>query len=536
LALIAGVPGLLPETAPEDFPSGSKGSALSNWVQIPSVSAAVPSDEKENGALLDEWPDLFADEKASLVDSKSRSRVASADLSSSDLKDKPSSPTAAEEPKKVSQEVPAKGSNSAPTPDVAPAQPAPQPVIAKEEAPAEPAKETTPVAETADSKSRRGVTIKAVDGKLVVFDQDGKPVLTKDPTKDPKVTLVGKDRTIEIPAETPALKEVEVEKTSPETTSEQSSVAPQVEVVATDPAPASELPATDFNEEEEETSAEFVELEGTPTFYEIQKGENLSIIAARFPGVTAAQLMEVNQISDPHSIQIGEKIWIPTTFEGVRHKVQPGETLSELVKLYEIDNLFEICDLNGLSRTQNKLEEGIILVLPGAKPRPVQNRESLHAITQDLSDLSGKVTWAWPVQEKKIPVSSPYGLRVDPFSGKKGSAGGGQDTRWRKTMHHGIDLAAPIGTPVYAARDGEVVEAKRRGNHGLSIKIRHEDGWYTVYSHNSKLLVEKGDKIRQGDKIALSGNTGRSTGPHIHFEIRRPDQKSVNPRALLGPR
>lgn len=115
-----------------------------------------------------------------------------------------------------------------------------------------------------------------------------------------------------------------------------------------------------------------------------------------------------------------------------------------------------------------------------------------------------------PVKGK---ISSPFGLRKDPFTGK-----------WRK--HDGIDIAAPYGTPVYAIQEGRVTFSGWKGGYGKCVIIDH---YYpdipkiprlqTKYGHNSKLVVRKGDYVKRGDLIAYVGSTGRSTGPHLHFEV-----------------
>ncbi len=273
-------------------------------------------------------------------------------------------------------------------------------------------------------------------------------------------------------------------------------------------------------------------------FHEVKKGENPSIIARKYAGLTAQKLMEANGITNPSSIQIGTKLWIPNTTQGITHVVQEGETISDLLKKYEVDNLFEVCDVNGLSRDTNEVAAGTLLVIPGAKIKPqAPVRKRPTAITIDPAAFKGRAGWAWPV-EGEVQVSSPYGLRIDPFSALKNksnaAAGGGKDGV-KRSFHHGIDLAMPIGTPVKAARDGEIVKiSQSRWGHGRMVQVLHEDGWSTVYSHNSKILVKVGDRVKQGDILALSGNTGRSTGPHLHFEVRRPDQRSVDPRRFLS--
>jgi len=112
-------------------------------------------------------------------------------------------------------------------------------------------------------------------------------------------------------------------------------------------------------------------------------------------------------------------------------------------------------------------------------------------------------------------VSSYYGNRVDPFNGKK-------------VFHHGLDFAGKAGSEVISVADGIVSWHGKRGGYGEMIEIDHGNGYQTRYAHNKKLVVELGDRIKKGQAIALMGSTGRSTGPHVHFEVLR-DGKTVNP-------
>lgn len=112
----------------------------------------------------------------------------------------------------------------------------------------------------------------------------------------------------------------------------------------------------------------------------------------------------------------------------------------------------------------------------------------------------------------------------------------GYGWRWGR-MHRGIDVAAPVGTPIVAAAPG-VVEFSgwNSGGYGNMVDIRHPDGNKTRYAHNSRNLVRVGQKVNQGDQIAAMGSTGYSTGPHVHFEIHVPSQGAVNPTAMLPAR
>ncbi|MBF2017223.1 MAG: peptidoglycan DD-metalloendopeptidase family protein [Rivularia sp. T60_A2020_040] len=118
----------------------------------------------------------------------------------------------------------------------------------------------------------------------------------------------------------------------------------------------------------------------------------------------------------------------------------------------------------------------------------------------------------------------------------KGVFTSGFGPRWGR-MHKGIDIAAPTGTPINAAADGVVESAGwNRGGYGNLVDIRHADGTLTRYAHNSKVLVSKGQQVEQGQRISLMGSTGFSTGPHLHFEIRKGGTQAVNPIAFLPPR
>ena len=124
---------------------------------------------------------------------------------------------------------------------------------------------------------------------------------------------------------------------------------------------------------------------------------------------------------------------------------------------------------------------------------------------------------------KQYRVSSNFNpRRLNPVTG-------------RVAPHKGVDFAVPIGTPVLAVGDGEVVQAKRSAGAGNYVAIRHGRQYMTRYMHMSKLLVKPGDKVKRGDRIGLSGSTGRSTGPHLHYEIWINNQ-AVNPLTAKLPR
>jgi murein DD-endopeptidase MepM/ murein hydrolase activator NlpD len=125
-----------------------------------------------------------------------------------------------------------------------------------------------------------------------------------------------------------------------------------------------------------------------------------------------------------------------------------------------------------------------------------------------------------PIAGVRVPVSSPFGTRHDPFNG-------------RLARHTGLDIPARHGTPILSSGGGRVVAAGRRGAYGLTVVVDHGDGLATLYGHASKLLVRVGDVVLPRQPIALVGSTGRSTGPHLHFEVIR-DGRRVEPRRYLA--
>ncbi len=123
----------------------------------------------------------------------------------------------------------------------------------------------------------------------------------------------------------------------------------------------------------------------------------------------------------------------------------------------------------------------------------------------------------WPL---KATISSPFGWRKDPFTGKD-------------RFHYGIDLAAEEGTQVKAVMSGRVLISDKRKGYGNRVVLDHGNGFTTVYAHNRDNLVKAGDWIKKGAPIARVGSSGRSTGPHLHFEVKR-HGKNLDPLKFLG--
>jgi murein DD-endopeptidase MepM/ murein hydrolase activator NlpD len=128
------------------------------------------------------------------------------------------------------------------------------------------------------------------------------------------------------------------------------------------------------------------------------------------------------------------------------------------------------------------------------------------------------------VQPKGMPVnqgwlSSGYGYRNNPFTGKR-------------QFHRGMDFAGPEGTPIFSAAGGMVTKVNKQKDYGLIVEIDHRNGYITRYAHTLAVLVNEGDIVKKGQPIAKMGNSGRSTGPHLHFEVIQ-DGKHINPSELL---
>lgn len=146
-------------------------------------------------------------------------------------------------------------------------------------------------------------------------------------------------------------------------------------------------------------------------------------------------------------------------------------------------------------------------------------RESLEELQGALNDQRSLFA-AKPVgKPAKGWITSGFGLRLSPFSGAR-------------KMHRGLDIAAPTGTPVLAPADGIVRRVGTASDYGKMVVIDHGYGYQTVFGHNSKIFVKVGQRVRRGDTIAAVGNTGRSTGPHLHYEVHL-NGVPVNPRKYL---
>jgi murein DD-endopeptidase MepM/ murein hydrolase activator NlpD len=206
--------------------------------------------------------------------------------------------------------------------------------------------------------------------------------------------------------------------------------------------------------------------------------------------------------------------------------VRFGDTLEDIAQRYNL-SVDQLMRLNPELR-QTPLVVGRRLRVPSTAATPrVPTLLSLRPTASggvswpDTPDYSPSETqpgpsrrWLWPARGV---FTSPYGWR------------------WGR-MHKGIDIANSVGTPILAAQSGRVTFAGwDDGGYGYLVEISHEDGSRSLYAHHSRLLVQVGEEVVQGQQIGLMGSTGRSTGPHLHFEIHAPGLGAINPMQLLRP-
>lgn len=209
----------------------------------------------------------------------------------------------------------------------------------------------------------------------------------------------------------------------------------------------------------------------------------------------------------------------------VHHIVAPGDTLFRIARAYGI-SVEELSAANGLKDAKD-LVVGQELIIPGSeRPTPV-TREPAPSSTRPSTASApptrpGAKPPARPVPETKGMLEWPLRGVLYARFGKKG-----------REPHDGIDLAVPVGTPVKAAQEGEVLYAGEQRGYGLIVIIQHTEHLITLYAHNQDLKVKTGQKVQRQQVIATVGESGKTSGPQLHFEVRV-DGKPVDPLDYLG--
>lgn len=237
--------------------------------------------------------------------------------------------------------------------------------------------------------------------------------------------------------------------------------------------------------------------------YTVKDGDTISGITYKFGLANISTLIAVNDIGNVRQLRAGQKLRIPSV-DGLIHAVAANETLDGLSVRYKVA-VEDILDANDLDSAT--LLKGQQLFIPGA-------RMDATSLQRAMGEL-----FIWPLGGN-YRITSRFGRRLDPFTGVPSS-------------HTGIDLAIVQGTPIKAAMSGKIAVVGYTNVYGNYVIIDHENGYQTLYAHLQKPApVKKGQRVAQGTRIGAVGNTGYSTGPHLHFTVYK-NGKLVDPETVL---
>ncbi len=242
---------------------------------------------------------------------------------------------------------------------------------------------------------------------------------------------------------------------------------------------------------------------GETSVYAVRKGDSISQIADMF-NVSVNTILAANDMKKGDKLVEGD-VLIILPISGLEHTVTKGQTLQSIAKLYKVD-LNIIALYNGLTQDA-KLAVGDKLMIPGAdmadegSDKPAPNLGSALVRDQNYYVLH--------------PIADIIGYFINP------APAGHKTQGLHGPGHRGIDIGAPKGAPIYASASGIVSIAHRgwSGGYGNMVIIEHTNGIKTLYAHMSKLATQTGDQVVRGEVIGYVGSTGRSTGPHLHFEV-----------------
>lgn len=236
-------------------------------------------------------------------------------------------------------------------------------------------------------------------------------------------------------------------------------------------------------------------------FHRIAKGDTLWDISRTYK-VDLQTIMSINSLDRKSVLTIGQTIEIPYSRSRV-HIIRSGETMWDIAARYDI-RVEDLKDFNA-DKNPRTLKIGDKLAIPEST-----FRTAMATAEPSRSISAGKNYFAWPLVGT---ITSNYG--------------------WRKSgFHHGIDIAGNIGDPVKASASGKVSFANYKSIYGRTVILDHDDSSQTVYAHLQKINVKKGQKVSRGQVIGTVGLTGRTTGPHLHFEIKK-DNKTRPPLQFL---
>ncbi|GMO48712.1 MAG: M23 family metallopeptidase [Termitinemataceae bacterium] len=233
--------------------------------------------------------------------------------------------------------------------------------------------------------------------------------------------------------------------------------------------------------------------------YVVKKGDTVSKIALD-NAVSMDAIIASNDMKNARSLRQGEILRIPN-MDGIPYKVASGDSLKKISDKFNVP-VEAILDANDIQ--DDNIKAGSVYFIPGAKMRP----EDLKLVLGDF--------FIYPVIGR---LSSTYGWRKDPFTGLR-------------RYHRALDLAAPFGSAVKAASSGKVRTIGYNDTFGNYIILTHSEGFRSMYAHLKTVSVKKDAFVNQGDKIGEVGNTGHSTGAHLHFAIHK-NGTAVNPLEYL---
>ncbi len=215
--------------------------------------------------------------------------------------------------------------------------------------------------------------------------------------------------------------------------------------------------------------------------------------------ITAQDVTELRQVREEQRRRLNRMSSLEEKLERNRRKQE------QLLRLVGFDHLSLPSEpSNGFDRVDAGGDRFLDRTLDGAIERN-RELERIRKFVDSRSELLEHTPTLWPTEGW---LSSSYGYRHDPMGGSGGD------------YHRGIDIAAWHGSPVRAPAEGNVVQVGRNGGYGLTIEIEHRYGYSTLYAHMSESLVEVGDRVSKGALIGRVGQSGRSTGSHLHYEIR----------------
>jgi murein DD-endopeptidase MepM/ murein hydrolase activator NlpD len=268
-------------------------------------------------------------------------------------------------------------------------------------------------------------------------------------------------------------------------------------------APADKAPAA------ASATAEILQANKTEKFetYTVKSGDTVSGIAVDH-NLKTDSLLDSNSLSEATTLQIGQELVIPRV-DGVVYEVESGDYLYALASDFNVD-VSAIAQANPDVNPDN-LQPGQKLLIPGGR-RDERSRN-------DLASRGSKATHRLAYWPAVGPLTDDFGWRIHPVYGTK-------------SFHDGMDIGVSSGTPVRAALGGTITMAARNGGYGLAIRIDHGGGLATEYAHLSQIDVKVGQDVKAGEHIGYSGNTGVSTGPHLHF-MMLVDDSPVDPMSWL---